>query len=50
LARADGRLRSPSSRPGGDNAMDLARQHGHTEVVKILGGGSWWISCGKLNP
>jgi len=36
LARADGRLRSPSSRPGGDNAMDLARQHGHTEVVKIL--------------
>eukprot|EP00435_Cladocopium_sp_Y103_P013159 s691_g3.t1 len=40
LARADGRLRSPSSRPGGENALDLARQHGHTEVVKILGG-SW---------
>ena len=42
LARADGRLRSQSSR-GGNNAMDLARQHGHTEVMKILGGSSYHV-------
>ena len=42
LARADGRVRSQSSR-GGNNAMDLARQHGHTEVMKILGGSSYHV-------